>query len=81
MSRVKMCRPSGTNDTPSLTIDSGALPRVGSPSNSMTPPVALTEPATALRRVDLPAPFGPMTPTISPARTSRETPRSAAMLP
>ncbi len=31
--------------------------------------------------VDLPAPFGPMSPTISPAATENDTPRTAGTVP
>src|SRR5262249_6730606 len=38
-------------------------------------------PATQLKNVDLPAPFGPISPTISPASTSSIAPESATKLP
>src|SRR5690349_8381549 len=43
----------------------------------MTPASGRMAPAMALISVDLPAPFSPTRHTISPARTSRETPLSA----
>jgi hypothetical protein len=48
----------------------------GSPSNRMSP-LAGTMPESAFMRLDLPAPFGPITVNISPLRTVRLTPRSA----
>ena len=43
-----------------------------SSSNNDTVPVRIdTSPKTALTSVDLPAPFGPMMPTISPSPTSK----------
>ena len=44
------------------------------PSRVMVPLRAGTRPATTLSSVDLPAPFGPMTVTISPAPTAISTP-------
>jgi len=48
------------------------------PSTRSVPEVGLKRPATSLRSVDLPEPFAPMTPNVSPRRTSKETPESAA---
>ena len=52
-----------------------ALPR------RTSPPRAGTSPMIACSVVDLPAPFGPMSPTISPDATSSDTPRTAATPP
>src|SRR5579883_528158 len=41
------------------------------PSNMIRPRVGARSPATQLKKVDLPAPFGPIRPTISPAATVR----------
>ena len=45
-----------------------------SPLMRMLPRPGLSKPAMDLSRVDLPAPLGPMTPTISPASTEKSTP-------
>ncbi len=77
----KMCRPSGTRATPRAASNSGAMPRIGVSASRTSPCLARTTPAMASSRVDLPAPFGPMTATISPSDTSSDTPRRATMLP
>ncbi len=46
------------------------------PSSSTVPPVIGTRPAIALIRLDLPAPLGPRTTTISPLLTVIEAPRT-----
>src|SRR5271156_4250457 len=43
------------------------------PSNSMRPAFAMRLPVIRLKRVDLPAPFGPMTPKASPRGTAKVT--------
>src|SRR5580692_413406 len=48
---------------------------------TIRPDVGGTSPATQLKKVDLPAPFGPISPTISPWSTSRLAPASATKLP
>src|ERR1043166_5108673 len=59
-----------------------ALARVTSMSeNTMRPVVGGMSPATQLKKVDLPAPFGPIRPTISPSLTSRLAFDSATKLP
>src|SRR5215471_7704589 len=59
-----------------------ALARVTSMSeNTMRPEVGGMSPATQLKNVDLPAPFGPIRPTISPSFTSRLAFDSARKLP
>src|SRR5690348_13296427 len=47
----------------------------------MRPAVGSRSPATQLKKVDLPAPLGPMRPTISPSSTSSPAPSSARKLP
>jgi hypothetical protein len=47
----------------------------------MRPATGLRSPITVSRVVVFPAPLGPRTPTISPERTSSETPLTAATLP
>src|SRR6516225_4484699 len=46
-------------------------------SNSTRPALGTMSPATQLKKVDLPAPFGPIRPTISPCATARSAPRTA----
>src|SRR5438309_4312291 len=59
-----------------------ALARVTSMSeNTIRPVVGGMSPATQLKKVDLPAPFGPINPTISPSPTSRLAFASATKLP
>src|SRR5262249_50369869 len=47
------------------------------PSSSTVPPVGRSNPVTTFTSVDLPAPFGPISPTTSRRRTSSETLSSA----
>src|SRR5579859_2671953 len=56
---------------------SGGAAVTSTPSNRTRPAVGTASPARQLNSVDLPAPFGPMIPTISPAATSMFTPRTA----
>src|SRR5689334_679021 len=51
------------------------------PSNSTLPVVGSVSPARQLKKVDLPAPLGPMRPMISPSATARSAPRTARKLP
>src|SRR5450631_101734 len=51
------------------------------PENRIRPAVGDTDPAMAPNRVDLPAPFGPITPQISPRLTTIETSFSAVKPP
>src|SRR6516164_9366922 len=51
------------------------------PSNRTRPPVGTMSPARQLNSVDLPAPFGPISPTISPLATVRSASRTAMKLP
>ena len=48
------------------------------PSTRRVPEVGLKSPATSFSSVDFPDPFAPMTPNVSPRRTSKETDESAA---
>ena len=48
---------------------------MSSPASVTLPERIGTSPNTALTSVDLPAPFGPMMPTISPAPTWMDVPR------
>src|SRR6188472_440188 len=51
------------------------------PSKSRRPAVGIVSPAMQLKNVDLPAPFGPMRPTISPSTTVKSASRTAMKLP
>ncbi len=76
----KMWRPSGTSATPERAICSGA-PRSGAPRSRISPRWTGTRPMIALSVVDLPAPLGPISPTISPRSTRRLRSRTAATAP
>src|SRR5580704_2491867 len=52
-----------------------------SPSKTMRPAVGKVSPARQLKKVDLPAPFGPIRPMISPSSTVRSAPDTARKLP
>ena len=54
---------------------------IAAPSSRIVPPVGRTVPAMQLKSVVLPAPFGPISPTISPRRTAIETESTAATPP
>src|SRR6266568_7494147 len=47
------------------------------PSNTIRPPLGGISPARQLKKVDLPAPFGPIRPMISPSFTVRSAPATA----
>src|ERR1700761_8792596 len=51
------------------------------PANEMAPVVGMVSPARQLKNVDLPAPFGPMRPMISPSSTARSAPATARNVP
>src|SRR3569833_992684 len=57
------------------------MPVVGLPWMRTSPSLSASWPSTQLHSVDLPEPFGPMMPRISPSRTSNETPSTAVMPP
>ena len=65
----------GTKLSPRRVSRSGRMPVTSSPPKRTLPPCRVTSPYTALSRVDLPAPFGPMIATISSAPAVSETPR------
>src|SRR4051812_23113364 len=50
-------------------------------SNTMRPVVGIVSPARQLKKVDLPAPFGPIRPMISPSSIARSAPATARRLP
>src|SRR3954467_14499844 len=58
----------------------GAVVR-STPSNTTLPPEGSVAPARQLKKVDLPAPFGPIRPTISPPAIDRSAPCTARKLP
>src|SRR2546425_86640 len=60
---------------------SGVSPVMFRPRNRMHPAAGRSNPITDESVVVLPAPLGPSTPTISPSRTSSETPLTAATPP
>ena len=70
-------RPSGHCARPSWTILLGAIVLIGVPINSIVPVFARSRPEIVFRTVLLPAPFAPISVTISPSLTSRETPLTA----
>src|ERR1700746_2091991 len=51
------------------------------PSKMIRPPLGMVSPARQLKNVDLPAPFGPISPMISPALTARSAPATARNSP
>src|SRR5258707_4005615 len=61
-------------------VSAGALV-TSTPSKTMRPSLGRKSPAMQLKKVDLPAPLGPMRPTISPASTCRSAPATALKLP
>ena len=56
----------------------GARPPMDSPLRRMLPRPGFSNPAMDFSSVDLPAPFGPMMPTISPISTEKSTPLSTS---
>ena len=63
--------------TPSRQIARGFLPAVSSPSRLMRPLSGMFWPLSMSKQVLLPAPFGPISARISPARSSNDTLRTA----
>jgi len=68
-------RPSGTSEQPRAAVASVRSRRTSSPWKSTSPAWARTSPVMVRRRVDFPAPLAPMSETISPLFTCRETRR------
>ena len=79
--RWKQCRPSGDCEMPSRTMSWGAVSEISSPSKRTEPWRGGVSPEIERSVVDLPAPFEPISVTISPSSTVIETPLSASMLP
>src|SRR5262249_51390906 len=51
------------------------------PPKMILPPLGMVSPARQLKKVDLPAPFGPISPMISPSLTARSAPATARNSP
>src|SRR3954470_14288569 len=66
---------------PSRACSSGVARVTSTPSKVMRPVVGSASPARQLKKVDLPAPFGPIRPTISPSAMLRSAPWTAKKLP
>src|SRR6266516_1652866 len=66
---------------PSHACASGEARVTSLPSNVMRPVVGSVSPAKQLKKVDLPAPFGPINPMISPSLIARSAPATARRLP
>src|SRR6266576_1453320 len=71
----KVLRPWGTCAMPSRNRRSGRRPPMSLPRNRIWPRRGRMSPEIVRSSVDLPAPFGPIRQTKSPASTSRSTPR------
>src|SRR5882724_650757 len=67
--------------TPRCAISSGRSRVTSAPSRLTRPASARWKPVTRSKSVDLPAPFGPITPTSSPGATANETSRLAITPP
>ena len=79
--RGKSRRPSGLCAIPRLTIVCGVAVVMSSPSKRIAPCRGRLRPLIARRVVDFPAPFAPISVTISFSRTVSETPFSAWIAP
>src|ERR1700722_10822223 len=66
---------------PAQACASGGARVRSAPLKTIRPVVGTVSPARQLKNVDLPAPFGPMRPMISPWSTSRSAPATARKLP
>src|SRR3984885_6769133 len=66
---------------PSRTRVSGGAQVTSLPSKRIAPVVGSVSPARQLKKVDLPAPFGPIRPTISPWSTAKFAPATARKSP
>src|SRR5882724_9591338 len=66
---------------PSRACSSGVARVTSMPSKVMRPVVGSVSPARQLKNVDLPAPFGPIRPMISPSPIDRSAPATARRLP
>src|SRR2546421_8836655 len=66
---------------PSRACSSGEARVTSLPSNTIRPAVGGVSPARQLKKVDLPAPFGPIRPMIWPSSMARSAPATARRLP
>src|ERR1700756_220932 len=66
---------------PSCARASGDAKVTAFPANEIAPGVGMVSPARQLKKVDLPAPFGPIRPMISPSSTARSAPATARKSP
>src|SRR5436305_10201502 len=66
---------------PSRACASGEARVTSSPPNRTDPAVGTRSPDRQLKNVDLPAPFGPIRPMMSPSSTSRSASETARKLP
>ena len=74
-------RPSGDWLIPSFTMSCGRRPTMSSPLNRILPRLGLLMPWIERSVVDLPAPFAPISVTISPSFTVSEMPLMASIVP
>ena len=79
--RGKSFRPSGDWEIPFFTIACGAWSVMSRPWKRIEPSRGWLSPLIDRSVVDLPAPFAPMSVTISPSAISSEMPLSASILP
>ena len=79
--RAKMRRPSGHCTSPCCTTLLGGIEPIISPMNSTVPLFGFKRPEMVFKTVLFPAPFAPISVTISPSATSRETPLTAWIAP
>ena len=79
--RGKQWRPSGAWEIPSWTMSCGGVSPISLASNRIEPSRGGVRPEIERSVVDLPAPFEPISVTISPSSTTIEMPLSASMLP
>ncbi len=63
--------------SPCPKIASGRIPAMARPSKAIVPASGLRLPATRLKKVVLPAPFGPISPWIAPGATASDAPSTA----
>src|SRR5580692_1978945 len=66
---------------PARACASGEARVTSCPAKTIRPAVGVVSPATQLKNVDLPAPFGPIRPMISPSSTLKSAPATARKLP
>src|SRR5665213_1527123 len=66
---------------PSCARPSGVMPVISWPSNNTLPEVVSRSPVRQLKKVDLPAPFGPIRPRISPCSSVTDAASTALKLP